>query len=109
MLEQSGPSNGKTSILREVAGLNGIKVVNVAAGAEHSALVTGNCVMIAESGEIMTWGWGEHGQLGLGDSCDQTIPQSVSLGDGFRDNHNQTRVYCGSGFTYGVRSNFSIS
>ncbi|KAJ0982847.1 hypothetical protein J5N97_011102 [Dioscorea zingiberensis] len=56
--------------LRKVPGLDGENVVCIAAGAEHSALVT-------ERGTVMTWGWGEHGQLGLGNTCDQTFPQAI--------------------------------
>lgn len=48
----------------------------------------------------MTWGWGEHGQLGLGNINDQTIPQVVSL------NQMKTctvKVHCGSGFTFALK------
>ncbi|XP_058105993.1 ultraviolet-B receptor UVR8 isoform X4 [Magnolia sinica] len=76
-----------------VPGLNGKKVLVVAAGAEHSAIVT-------ENGTVMTWGWGEHGQLGLGNTFDQTSPQIVRLTEsGPSDDHGPLRVYCGSGFT----------
>ncbi|XP_077245339.1 regulator of chromosome condensation (RCC1) family protein [Tasmannia lanceolata] len=81
----------------KVAGLDGIKVVSIAAGAEHSALVT-------ENGLIMTWGWGEHGQLGLGNTCDRTTPQIVSLGNTSSNAHTRLKVYCGSGFTFSVKS-----
>ncbi|KAK3022911.1 hypothetical protein RJ639_046455, partial [Escallonia herrerae] len=57
------------ALVGRIPNLDGIKVLQVAAGAEHSALVTG------KNGVIMTWGWGEHGQLGLGNSDDQTSPQ----------------------------------
>lgn len=56
-------------------------------------------IVITEKGEIRTWGWGEHGQLGLGNTCDQTNPQVVSL----TDNPNEAatfKVFCGSGFTF---------
>jgi alpha-tubulin suppressor-like RCC1 family protein len=58
-------------------------------------------IVIAENGEIKTWGWGEHGQLGLGNTCDQISPQSVSL------SHNPNEaatyeLYCGSGFTFAI-------
>ncbi|XP_019051441.1 PREDICTED: ultraviolet-B receptor UVR8 isoform X1 [Nelumbo nucifera] len=79
-------------ILAKVCGLDGTRVLEIAAGAEHSVLVT-------ENGVVMTWGWGEHGQLGLGNTFDQTSPQMVKLSDG----HNRFRVYCGSGFTYAYR------
>ncbi|CAF2254898.1 BnaA08g20070D [Brassica napus] len=83
------------TLLEKVHGFDGVKVVQIAAGAEHSAAVT-------ESGEVQTWGWGEHGQLGLGDTNDQTNPQLVSLGSGDLQT-KETKVYCGSGFTYVVR------
>ncbi|XP_022024461.1 ultraviolet-B receptor UVR8-like [Helianthus annuus] len=54
--------------VKEISGLDWIKVAGVASGSEHSVITT-------ENGVIMTWGWGEHGQLGLGDTCDHTCPQ----------------------------------
>ncbi|KAK1552874.1 hypothetical protein Q3G72_024799 [Acer saccharum] len=89
--------NANEAALERVAALDGVKVVQIAAGAEHSALVT-------EDGTIMTWGWGEHGQLGLGDACDQTNPQAVSLGDNVQNKDTKFQVYCGSGFTYAIRT-----
>ncbi|KAL6008116.1 hypothetical protein ACLOJK_033622 [Asimina triloba] len=79
-----------------VPGLDGKKVVEVAAGAEHSALVT-------DDGAVMTWGWGEHGQLGLGHTTDQTRPLVVSLVEEEKMvNYGSFKVYCGSGFTVAV-------
>lgn len=52
----------------------------------------------------MTWGWGEHGQLGLGDTKDQTAPQVVSLGHKSAANRATSRVYCGSGFSFVLRT-----
>ncbi|KAL4199941.1 hypothetical protein AMTRI_Chr03g53840 [Amborella trichopoda] len=78
--------------MQRVAALEGIKVVQVATGSEHSAIVS-------ESGVVMTWGWGEHGQLGLGNTCDQTIPQVVHLDRG-QLRCRKVEVYCGSGFTF---------
>ncbi|KAK4598379.1 hypothetical protein RGQ29_015733 [Quercus rubra] len=73
-LEKMSPAkqfpDSREAILQKVPGLNDIKTVQIAAGAEHSAVVT-------ENGEIKAWGWGEHGQLGLGNTCDQTSPQAV--------------------------------
>ncbi|KAL6547157.1 hypothetical protein OROMI_022878 [Orobanche minor] len=66
------------SIMRIIPDHMDSKVLHIAAGAEHSALIT-------DSGAIMTWGWGEHGQLGLGDTNDQTAPQATfaaSMADG---------------------------
>lgn len=52
----------------------------------------------------MTWGWGEHGQLGLGSTFDQTTPQFVSLNQRDSGQYTSIRVYCGSGFTYVIRT-----
>ncbi|KAG9448573.1 hypothetical protein H6P81_008538 [Aristolochia fimbriata] len=82
-------------ILAEVPGLAGKKIQFISAGAEHSALVT-------EDGLIMTWGWGEHGQLGLGDTQDQTSPQTVPLADAPSSLRTESHVYCGSGFTFAL-------
>lgn len=58
----------------------------------------------AENGVVMTWGWGEHGQLGLGDTSDQTSPQLVSMSQNVAHKHIISKVYCGSGFTFSVRT-----
>ncbi|XP_065860895.1 ultraviolet-B receptor UVR8 isoform X2 [Euphorbia lathyris] len=85
------------TFLERVSSIEGIKVVEVAAGAEHSALLTAD-------GSIMTWGWGEHGQLGLGNTSDYTYPQPVSLGANTGNQDVILRVYCGSGFTFATKS-----
>ncbi|RWR88920.1 ultraviolet-B receptor UVR8 isoform X1 [Cinnamomum micranthum f. kanehirae] len=87
----------RAMIPTRVPGLDGVKVIDIGAGAEHSALVT-------ENGTIMAWGWGEHGQLGLGDTCDHMIPQTVTMENGRLDASSWFRVYCGSGFTIAVGS-----
>lgn len=79
-------------VLEKVPDLEGSRIVHIAAGAEHSAIVT-------EDGVIKTWGWGEHGQLGLGNTDDQTSPREVSFGHKFRKEANTIEIYCGSGFT----------
>ena len=59
-----------------------------------------HCFDFSENGKIMTWGWGEHGQLGLGDTNDQTFPHIVNIGyRGHMSGKQIRRVYCGSGFT----------
>lgn len=52
----------------------------------------------------MAWGWGEHGQLGLGDTVDQTDPQVVSLDHNLAEECAIARVYCGSGFSFVLRT-----
>ncbi|XP_042377378.1 ultraviolet-B receptor UVR8-like isoform X1 [Zingiber officinale] len=73
------------------------KVASIAAGAEHSTAVT-------EKGLVMTWGWGEHGQLGLGGTFDRTAPQIVNLNWNESFPPSQLAVYCGSGFTIVAKS-----
>lgn len=63
----------------------------VAAGAEHSSVAL-------DDGTVLTWGWGEHGQLGLGTTRDQSLPQNVPLLP--RTKELKYRIFCGSGFTY---------
>ncbi|KAF5189511.1 Ultraviolet-b receptor uvr8 [Thalictrum thalictroides] len=104
---QSSASKGseddsKAPKFREVPGLDATKVVDIAAGAEHSALVT-------ENGRIMTWGWGEHGQLGLGNEEDRTTPQQVNLSAKLLNCHTRFNVYCGSGFTFAIGKGSLVS
>ncbi|KAG4403142.1 hypothetical protein AAZX31_01G039700 [Glycine max] len=80
--------------LEKVPGLDGTKITDIATGAEHSVIVT-------EHGEIKTWGWGEHGQLGLGDTRDRISPVTVSLGYDLNEAASVI-VFCGSGFTFAV-------
>ncbi|XP_015894882.2 ultraviolet-B receptor UVR8 isoform X1 [Ziziphus jujuba] len=84
--------------LERVPALEGKKVLHIAAGAEHSALIT------AEDGVIRSWGWGEHGQLGLGNTCDQMRPEVVILSQDVHKEATKIKVYCGSGFTIVLRS-----
>ncbi|KAM7269205.1 hypothetical protein ACFE04_024702 [Oxalis oulophora] len=83
-------------LLQKVRGPDGLKVVHIAAGAKHSALMT-------DKEAIMTWGWGEHGQLRLGDTNDQLNPQPVVLGREVLNKESKLNIYCGSGFTYAIR------
>ncbi|XP_009801857.1 ultraviolet-B receptor UVR8 isoform X1 [Nicotiana sylvestris] len=85
------------AVMQRVIDFDSRKVVQIGAGAEHSALVT-------DDGSVMTWGWGEHGQLGLGDIDDQTGPRIVSLCNEQSRKPCVGRVYCGSGFTFIVRT-----
>ncbi|PSS28701.1 Ultraviolet-B receptor like [Actinidia chinensis var. chinensis] len=89
--------NSEEAVLGKIPGLNGINVMRITAGAEHSALVT-------ENGSVMTWGWGEHGQLGLGSTSNQTSPHVVKLGHKLHNTDSRTEVSCGSGFTLAVRT-----
>uniref|UniRef100_A0A0D9YFR5 RCC1-like domain-containing protein n=1 Tax=Oryza glumipatula TaxID=40148 RepID=A0A0D9YFR5_9ORYZ len=90
-------SESSSSTLVKVPCVDGEQVVHIAAGTEHSASVT-------DKGTVFTWGWGEHGQLGLGDTCDQVTPQRVNIGDKRPYSSASVNVYCGSGFTIAVNS-----
>lgn len=89
--------SSESEVVRGIPELGDIKVFHIAAGAEHSALVT-------DDGSVMAWGWGEHGQLGLGDTEDQASPKVVSCGKKGAGRHLSTRVFCGSGFTFVVKT-----
>lgn len=47
-----------------------ITLISIAAGSYHSAAVD-------DQGRLFTWGWGVHGQLGLGDIEDEFVPRRV--------------------------------
>ncbi|EQC36786.1 hypothetical protein SDRG_05620 [Saprolegnia diclina VS20] len=57
-------------VARVVETLHGKRIKQVACGGFHTAAVT-------DTGEIFTWGGGEHGQLGHGDKVNKTIPSLV--------------------------------
>ena len=46
------------------------KVVQIACGSEHSMAVT-------SGGDLYSWGWGEHGNLGHGSNTNQMVPTRV--------------------------------
>ncbi|CAN1151391.1 Ultraviolet-B receptor UVR8 [Linum perenne] len=94
------PDSSTEDGLERVSNPDGARVGQIAAGSEHSALVT-------VDGAVMTWGWGEHGQLGLGSTRDETNPHLVRIPRDERQFEKEVailRVYCGSGFTYVVKS-----
>ncbi|KAH9318333.1 hypothetical protein KI387_020102, partial [Taxus chinensis] len=84
---------GDSIALQRIGSLEGKKTKQIAAGAEHSAIILENEV-------VMTWGWGEHGQLGLASTCDQQHPQTVHIPIPSCDKKKMHQVHCGSGFTY---------
>ena len=71
------------------------RCVAVAAGSEHSAALLLPTANAAASGRVLAWGWGEHGQLGLGSPDDAHAPTEVpglATGQG-------ALLAAGSGFT----------
>lgn len=99
---KSLPGDSEEENFRAVPALSRSKVLDIAAGAEHSAVIT-------EDGAVKTWGWGEHGQLGLGDTCDHTNPQTVNLNLKLESTAFDVKVYCGSGFTVAVATSHAAS
>uniref|UniRef100_A0A182KGH5 RCC1 domain-containing protein 1 n=1 Tax=Anopheles christyi TaxID=43041 RepID=A0A182KGH5_9DIPT len=77
-----------------VQGLEGVKVIDIAAEGWHSAAVSA-------FGDLYTWGWNNQGQLGLHDPQHRervvSLPQLVS----FPDDEDLTveKVHCGIGHT----------
>lgn len=69
--------------------LIGKVVICISAGFRHSACVT-------DSGELYTWGEGESGRLGLGDTNDRQVPTLV------KDVCNVGLVACGGSHTLAV-------
>ncbi|VVB05588.1 unnamed protein product [Arabis nemorensis] len=63
--------------------LEGKHVKAVSCGARHSAV-------LAEDGQLLSWGWNKYGQLGLGDTIDRNIPTQVQL-----DGCKLRKVACG--------------
>lgn len=73
---------------QKIKALEGIKVVELSCGQQHSACVT-------EDGRIFTWGLNVFGQLGLGHLEEQLEPKHVVL----LKEHNMISVACGSEHT----------
>ncbi|KAG7675049.1 hypothetical protein KSW81_002553 [Nannochloris sp. 'desiccata'] len=82
---QLGTGDTEDSMLpRHVTALAGKKVINVAAGAEHSIVCT-------SEGEVYAFGWNRYGNLGTNDREDRHIPTKlegidkvVAVGAGWR-------------------------
>ncbi len=70
--QAGGAARGEagSSAVPELVHLPGA-AVDVAAGSEHS-------VAALADGSVWCWGWGEHGQLGLGSTCDCSAPRQVA-------------------------------
>lgn len=55
-----------------IESLQGKHVKDIACGSGHSAAITTN-------GELYTWGQGDHGRLGHGDTVNQSKPKQVRV------------------------------
>lgn len=66
-------------------------IVQLAGGCDHSAVVSKN-------GDIYTWGFGQHGALGLGDLKDAPTPQKIK--SFVSQPHSIIDVQCGMDTTF---------
>jgi len=67
---QLGRAESSPTLQVEVTGTS---IKALACGSEHSMIIT-----TAEKGdEVWGWGWNEHGNLGLGDTTDHSVPQKL--------------------------------
>ena len=57
---------------RAVRELAGVRIVEVAAGSDHT-------LARSEAGHVWAWGLGSQGQLGLGDLESRTLPEQLRL------------------------------
>ncbi|XP_028762115.1 PH, RCC1 and FYVE domains-containing protein 1 isoform X2 [Neltuma alba] len=90
-----------TNTPREVETLTGLRTTRVSCGVWHTAAVVEVATESMESsrnlpmGKLFTWGDGDKGQLGHGDSEPRLIPQRVIA----LDNQNICQVACGHSLT----------
>ncbi|KAL0906355.1 hypothetical protein M5K25_024843 [Dendrobium thyrsiflorum] len=68
--------HGPEKVPSPVAGLDGKRLVSVSAGRVHS-------ISLTSKGEVLTWGSGRNGRLGLGSSVDEAEPTFVECLEGF--------------------------
>ncbi|RKP13010.1 regulator of chromosome condensation 1/beta-lactamase-inhibitor protein II [Piptocephalis cylindrospora] len=77
-----------------ITALQGLRMLDIACGSFHS-------VVLAETGDIYTFGWNKHGQLGLGDTQDPEVdlggPQLVNFPAG--GEVNVQSIACGTHHT----------
>ncbi|CAK4250697.1 unnamed protein product [Aphanomyces euteiches] len=91
-LQSDMDTDGQTATLSptriDSAEFNDEKVVQVSAGAFHTAAIT-------ESGRVFTWGKEDYGMLGVGHTADIHTPRKVPL----FDNEPASRISCGGWHT----------
>eukprot|EP00002_Diphylleia_rotans_P038556 TRINITY_DN8793_c0_g2_i4.p1 TRINITY_DN8793_c0_g2~~TRINITY_DN8793_c0_g2_i4.p1 ORF type:complete len:1462 (+),score=228.86 TRINITY_DN8793_c0_g2_i4:40-4425(+) len=70
---QLGHGNTRTyPQFMRVMSLKNTKIIQVSCGAEHT-------LALSDSGEVFTWGRGQHGQLGLGVPFNQHVPRKIDI------------------------------
>ncbi len=74
----------------QVLGLADVPCKAISAGSEHS-------LAVADDGRVYAWGWGEHGQLGMGNQQDIVSPMQIQALPRMRG----CAAGCGFSFAYG--------
>jgi alpha-tubulin suppressor-like RCC1 family protein len=54
----------------------------------------------------MVWGWGEHGQLGLGTVEDRFYPELVAIPPIAVEGELRWRTFCGTGFSIAIAEQY---
>ncbi|KAK4437077.1 PH, RCC1 and FYVE domains-containing protein 1 [Sesamum alatum] len=89
-----------TSVPREVEALKGQKVLRVSCGFWHTAAIVEDHTELPScsdslSGKLFTWGNGDEGQLGHGDTLCQLVPCRIKI----PNDRNLCQVACGQSIT----------
>lgn len=84
--------------------LTGIKIVKIAAGGWHS------CALSAD-GDLYTWGWNNHGQLGIkfNDANQISVMATPQVIDTENCEDNVVNVACGNRHTVILLGNLNIN
>ena len=91
-------SDDNAAIPLVISALEGVRIVKVSAGCEHSSA-------ISDDGVLYTWGQGDGGRLGHGNSVSFNVPKMiVALSNQFCDH-----VYCGDKFTMALVSSRKLN
>lgn len=61
-----------------------------------TTLQISECLFVSEDGNVLTWGWNEHGICGTGDEVNVHQPRIVSLPEGYC----AVLVGCGGGHIF---------
>ena len=72
--------NDPQYVPRKVTALNGVNIVDVAMGADHS-VAYGFAAFLADDGTLYTCGYNGYGQLGLGDLKNRSVPTALTKTD----------------------------